>query len=265
MKRFSLLMMVMILSITLLGGCGQKDTATNNEVSATGNTIVIGTAGCYPPLEWIDKESNELVGFDIEIMDAICREVGLKTQYKVIAFDGLVPALQSKEIDLIDCGLTITEERKKAIAFSNPYLKSGDTFMYPKNKDIKGPEDLSGKFVGIQANSSTQFGLEKINKELKEAGKEPLKLKMFKTMQDAIAELKIGGVEAVAIDYPMAADYLTNHPNEPFKYNKPFASCDFGFGIRQDNQDLVEKVNEGLAKIKETGEYDKLMAKYFSE
>jgi polar amino acid transport system substrate-binding protein len=82
-------------------------------------------------------------------------------------------------------------------------------------------------------------------------------------MSDAIAELQIKGVQAVAIDYPMAAYYMTNNPNSTFKLDLPFASCNFGMGFRKDDTELVDKINQGLSTIKENGVYDKLITKYF--
>ena len=264
MKKHIAVILIFAAMLSLFAvGCGGQDAAQNDQTPAEENTIVIGTAGCSPPMEWVDVKSNELVGFDIDGMNAICKEVGLKAEYKVIAFDGLIPALQSKEIDVIDCGLTITDERKESIAFSDPYFKSGDSLMYWDNQKIDTPEDLSGKGAGVQANSSTHYALEEVSKKLESEGKAPIKLKMFKTMSDAIADLQIQGVDAVAIDYPMAVDYLTKNPNATFKLNSPFATCDFGMGLRQDDTELVEKINQGLSAIKESGEYDKLVAKYF--
>ena len=255
-KQFSVILGICVFFSVFLIGCGaKKDNASS--------TVVIGTAGCYPPMESVDVKTNELVGFDIDLMNAVCAEVGLKPEYKIIAFDGLIPALQAKEIDVIACGLTITEKRKEVIAFSDPYFQSGDSLMYWDDQVIASPEDLSGKSAGVQANSSTHYALEKVSKQLEKEGKEPIKLKMFKTMSDAIAELQIKGVQAIAIDYPMAADYMTKNPKSNFNVNSPFATCDFGMGLRKGDTELVNKINKGLAIIKENGEYDKLLAKYF--
>lgn len=244
-----------ILSVSTIGYAKNKDNAEN--------TIVIGTAGCYPPMEWVDVKSNKLIGFDIDLMNAVCLEAGLQPEYKIIAFDGLIPALQSTEIDVIACGLTITEKRKEVITFSDPYFQSGDSLMYWDDQTITGPEDLSGKSAGVQANSSTHYALEEISQQLKNEGKAPINFKMFKSMSDAIAELQIKGVQAVAIDYPMAAYYMTNNPNSTFKLDLPFASCNFGMGFRKDDTELVDKINQGLSTIKENGVYDKLITKYF--
>ena len=257
-KQLGVLFILGVILSVCIVGCGEKK---NNAE----NTIVIGTAGCYPPMESIDVKTNTLIGFDIDLMNAVCAEVGIHPEYKVIAFDGLIPALQSKEIDVIACGLTITEKRKEVIAFSDPYFQSGDSLMYWDDQTVNSPEDLSGKGVGVQANSSTHYALEKVSTKLENEGKASIQLKMFKTMSDAIAALQIKGVQAIAIDYPMAIDYMNNNPTSKFKVNSPFASCDFGMGLRKDDTGLVSKINKGLSAIKANGGYDKLLAKYFSK
>ena len=257
-KQMGILFILGVILSACIIGCGEKKDTTKD-------TIVIGTAGCYPPMESIDVKTNQLIGFDIDLMNAVCAEAGLHPEYKVIAFDGLIPALQSKEIDVIACGLTITQQRKEVIAFSDPYFQSGDSLMYWDDQTVNSPEDLSGKSVGVQANSSTHYALEKVSKKLETEGKASIELQMFKTMSDAIAALQIKGVQAIAIDYPMAADYMNTNPDSHFKVNLPFASCDFGMGLRKDAAELVNKINKGLSAIRENGDYDKLLAKYFSK
>ena len=135
-----------------LAGCG-KDAAnnsSNNQGAADGKKIIVmGTNAEFPPFEY--REGEKVVGFDVEIAKKIAEKLGAELQIEDMTFDGLIPALEAGKIDFIAAGMSITEERKKNVDFSNGYYKASQVIITLKdNTEINGPEDLENKTIGVQ-------------------------------------------------------------------------------------------------------------------
>ena len=182
----------------------------------------------------------------------------MKAEIQNINFDGLIPALASKNIDVSISGMTINDERKKNVLFSEPYYKSGLTIVVKKdNNDINGFKDLAGKTVAVQIGTTSA----------KEVKKNPdIHVKELNSSADTFLELKAGGVQAVVNDRPVNDYYIAKSGETDVRVvNELLTSEDYGIAMSKDNQELQKKVNEALKKLKENGKYDEIYQKWFGK
>ena len=134
----SALLMIIVMAVA---GCGGQDKAKSDA-----KVLRVGTEATYAPFEFQDDKSKEYIGFDMDLIRAVGKQMGYEVQIQNLSFDGLIPALEAGNIDLAASGMTITEERAKKILFSEPYYKAGISVMVKEgNNDIKSFNDLAGK------------------------------------------------------------------------------------------------------------------------
>lgn len=274
MRRLSrrLVWIAAVMAVTLLAACGKaaqpagdqaggQPQSGGSQPSAELPTYVVGTEAAYPPFEYIDEQTNQFGGFDIELMEAIAGEAGFKVEWKNVAWDALFPALHTKQIDLIISAMTITDERARQVQFSDPYFNAGQVIMVRGDATgVDGPEDLVGRKVGVQANTTGQFAVEKIE------GMKPEDIVPFESTPDAFNALVTGQVEAVVADLPVVVEFIKNNPDKDVKMaGAPFTVEYYGIAMRKGETELLEKVNRGLAAVKASGKYDELYAKYFGQ
>ncbi|WP_410508832.1 basic amino acid ABC transporter substrate-binding protein [Methanosarcina hadiensis] len=226
-------------------------------------TYIVGTEAQFPPFEIVDSKGN-VVGFDVDLLNAIAEDQGFKVQYLDQDFAGLIPALQTGNIDIIASGMTITEEREGEVDFSEPYITAGLALAVPiNNEEIQSVDDLKGKTVAVQTGSTGFMKAE----ELKEAGV-IAKIKDFPHVNEAIEELKIGGADAMINDLPVTEAFIAAQPGVIKIVGEPLNSESYGFAVRTGNTELLQKINAGLENVKASGEYDELLTnlpKYMEE
>ena len=242
MKKFFKLMLMSLLSVVI-----------SVSVFAKNNIVYVGTNAEFAPFEYLDK--NKIVGFDIDLLDAISKETGLEFKIQDMAFDGLLPALQTKKIDMVIAGMSATPERQKAVAFSKPYFKAKQVVITTpeKAKSLKSFKDLSGKKVGVMLG----FTGDTVVSEIK-----GVKVERFNAAYAAILALSQNKIDAVVLDSEPAKKYTAN--NKQFVIaNIPAEEEDYAIAFRKNDKELINKVNAALDKIKANGEYDKILKKYF--
>ena len=242
MKKFVKLMLMFLLSVVI-----------SISVFAKNNVVYVGTNAEFAPFEYLDK--NKIVGFDIDLLDAISKETGLEFKIQDMAFDGLLPALQTKKIDMVIAGMSATPERQKAVAFSKPYFKAKQVVITTpeKAKSLKSFKDLSGKKVGVMLG----FTGDTVVSEIK-----GVKVERFNAAYAAILALSQNKIDAVVLDSEPAKKYTAN--NKQFVIaNIPAEEEDYAIAFRKNDKELINKVNAALDKIKSNGEYDKILKKYF--
>jgi glutamine transport system substrate-binding protein len=169
----------------------------------------------------------------------------------------LIPALNSGNIDMVAAGMSITDERKKAVTFSDPYYTSGLTIVVTKdNNEIKSLKDLEGKKIAVQ------IGTTGADKAAKVPG---AKVTSFNTNAEVFLELENKGVDAVIIDKPVAAYYMTKEGKDKDKMvGETMDAESYGFAFKKDSK-LAADVNKALAELKKDGEYDKIYTKWFGK
>lgn len=214
--------------------------------------LVMGTEATFPPFEFVN-EKNEITGFDVEIGKALAEKLGVKLEVKDMAFDGLLPALNVGKFDIIIAGMTITDDRKKVVSFSDKYFEAGQAVVVNGNdKKYNSLQELSGKKVAVQAGTTGDLMISEVE------GTDVIR---FSKYTEAFLELSLKRVEAVVIDYSTAESYLKT--NKKLSVASPILSEEsYGIAIKKDNTDLLKAVNEFLKEFKDNG-YDELNKKWF--
>jgi len=261
LKKFRWFLLISLLVFGLIfsaAGCGGGEEASKEESGKEELVIKAGTDAAYAPMEY-KGENGEVEGFDADLIKAIGKAVGLKVSIKHVDWDGLFPALESGDINCIISSMTITEERKKIVDFSEPYFEATQVIAVKKGSDIKGLEDLVGKKVGVQQNTTGHYAVEELE------GMKDEDIKKFPTTPDALINLTNGLVDAVVADAPVVYNYIKHNPDAGLVTitDDDFEKEYYGIAVKKGNKELLDKINEGLAKVKEDGTYDKLYKKYF--
>jgi ABC-type amino acid transport substrate-binding protein len=233
---------------------GGTEPGGEEESSGGGETLTVGSDIPYPPFEQGKKGSY--TGFDVELMEAIGKEIGREPEFIDSSFETIFRDLAQGKFEAVMSAATITEEREKVVAFSNPYYLSEQAILVKEGSSITGLSDLKGKVVGAQQGTT---GLE-LGKEKAEAGE----LRPFPEGPDADNALKAGTVEAVIIDAPVAKQQAEELGGIEIVEKVPTEET-YGIAIAKEDTELVEQVNEGLAKTIEDGSYAKVYEKWFKE
>lgn len=264
MKKIIALAMTVVMSGLLLAGCGSSSTAGTASTGGAANTtpqkIVVGLDDTFAPMGFRD-DKNELVGFDIDMAKEAAKRLGMQVEFKPIDWSSKEVELNSKKIDAIWNGLSITEERKKNVAFTKPYMVNRQIIVVLTNSNIKTKADLAGKVVGTQDGSSS---VDAINADPATA-KTFKEIKKYPDFVSALTDLKAGRVQAVVIDEIVGRYYMTKKPGEYAVIKEDFGSEEFGIGLRKDDNQLLEKIQKALDDMKKEGKSSEISKKWFGE
>lgn len=242
---------IILFSFSILGCSGSEKGSAKAET-----TIKVGTDATYPPFGFKDEATGALTGFDIDIIQAIGKEENLKVEVENLNFDGLLPALESGNINVAISDMTITKERAAQVDFSDPYYKAGTGLVVGiDNNTIHSFKDLEGKRIGVSIGST---GAE-VAHTIKDG-----QVREFNTIVDAFLELKNGGIDVVLNDTPVNQYYIdTKGKNSAKIVGEDYDVQPLGIAVKKGNTELLSKINKGLAKIKENGQYAVIYKKWF--
>lgn len=247
-------MMAVISAVAMLtAGCGGSDKKADAE-----KVLRVGTEPTFAPFEFQEEGSKDYTGFDMDLARAIGKQMGYKVEIVSMGFDALIPALNTGNIDAVAAGMSINEERKKAVDFSDPYYTSGLIVMVNKdNTEVKSIKDLEGKRIAAQIGTTG----EKSARSVANA-----KVTSFNTNTEAAMELKNKGVDAVINDSPVVGYYLAQGGNETAMTVGDIMEAEqYAIAVKKGNDKLAADINKALAELKKNGEYDKLYKKWFGE
>ncbi|MFW7343115.1 glutamine ABC transporter substrate-binding protein GlnH [Pollutimonas sp. H1-120] len=224
--------------------------------AAQAKELLVATDTAFVPFEF--KQDGKYTGFDIELWDAIAKQAGLKYSLRPMDFNGIIPGLQTRNIDVALAGITIRDDRKKVIDFSDPYYESGLAILVGKdNNTIKTAKDLEGKMVAVKIGTATVDYLK--------ANVPNAKLKLFPNIDNAFLELATGRVDAVVHDTPNLQYFAKTGGQGRVKVVGSLKSGDF-YGIAfPKGSDLVPTVNKALKALQDNGQYDALYTKWFGQ
>jgi polar amino acid transport system substrate-binding protein len=221
--------------------------------------VRIATEGAYPPFNFVDPDGT-LKGFDVEIAMALCEKMGATCTLVAQDWDGIIPALLAGKFDAIVASMTITEERKQTVDFTDRYYRTPLAVIGRKDmpEDVS-PEALKGKMLGAQS-STTQAAYAEENYQA--AGAE---LMLYPTQDDANLDLAAGRLDGIVGDKFVVMEWLKNDGKDCCKLlgDAPNTTSDTGIAVRKEDQDLKEKLNAAIKAIRDDGTYDKIRAKYF--
>ncbi|BCJ91558.1 amino acid ABC transporter substrate-binding protein [Terrihabitans soli] len=221
-------------------------------------TLKIGSEGAYPPFNTKDTAGN-VVGFDIDIAQAMCAEMKVTCTVVTQDWDGMIPALVNKKFDFVSASMSITEERQKVVNFTDPYYSNKLQFVAKKGTELSvKPEDLKKKIIGAQR---ATIAAEWIEKNIG-AG---TNVKLYDTQENAWLDLEAGRTDAVLADAFLSYDWLQSPTGKNFEFkDKPVFDDDkIGMAVRKEDKELLAKLNAALKKVIESGTYDTINKKYF--
>jgi ABC-type amino acid transport substrate-binding protein len=238
-------------------GCGSSDDSTTGSADTSGNSgggeaLTVGSDIPYPPFE--QGKAGNYTGFDIELMEAIGKKIGRTPEFQDTSFETIFRDVAQGKFEAVISAATITEEREKAVAFSDPYYLSEQAILVKEGSDITGLDDLSGKTVGAQQGTT---GLE-LGKEKADAGE----LRPYPEGPDAVNALKSGTVEAVIIDAPVAQNAVEKSGGVEIAEKVPTEES-YGIALAKDNSELLEEINTGLEEVISDGTYTTIYKKWF--
>lgn len=215
--------------------------------------LTIGTEAQFPPFE-IRKADGSFYGFDIALGEALAKELELKPKFVDTDFASIIVSLNSGKFDIAMSAMTITEDRKKTVNFSDPYFDAGLSMVVPINSTIKNVNDLNGKIVGVQFGTIGDLYVSEL-KNIKE-------IKRYAHATDAFLDMKNRKVDAVINDDVVNKPIIASDPKSFKIVGGLFAVEQYGIVIPKDNPDLLVKVNAALKKLKENGTYDQIYNQY---
>jgi polar amino acid transport system substrate-binding protein len=253
MKRLIPMILVIAALFSILTGCSSKSSGAKD------NTLVIGIDDKFAPMGFRD-ENNKIVGFDIDYANAAAEKMGKKVKFQPIDWSTKEAELSSGRIDLIWNGYTITDERKKKVLFTKPYLKNAQVVVTLADSKLTKLDDLNGKVVGLQTLSSAADALDAA----------PIKAKIktvteFADNVQALTDLKSGRLDAVVID-EVVIDYYMKKEKESFKVlQESLAPEEYGIGVKKGNEALLEKLQKALNEMNEDGTAAGISEKWFGE
>lgn len=241
-KIISLILAVASICACLSGCGGSKD------------KLVMGTNAAFPPYEFKDDSGN-IVGIDAEVAKLIADKLGMELEIKDMDFDGIIAAVQGGSIDIGMAGMTVTDERKKSVDFSDTYAKGIQVIIVNEDSTIKSADDLKNKKIGVQASTTgdiyatDDFGESNI--------------KRYKTGAAAVAALTSKVVDAVIIDNEPAKEFVNANKGTKI-LEASYADEDYAIAVSKDKKDLLEKINKALNELKDDGSVQKIVDKYIS-
>jgi polar amino acid transport system substrate-binding protein len=235
--------------------------------------LVLGTGGAlaadhyvngidanYPPFAFVDK-TGKPSGFDVDAMDWIAKKMGFTVEHKPMDWDGIIPSLLAKKIDMVCSGMSISPERQERVNFSNPYWSIRKYLLVRKDSSLTKDDLLKGKkTLGVQAGTNEAEKL----KQLAEKDGYNYTLKFYESPPLAIEDLVNGRIDGAAID-SAPADEAMNKGKKPIKVAGEFADPDnFGVAVRKDDKALLDKLNKGYELLKKDPYWEQLKAKYIN-
>ncbi len=255
MKKIICLVLALCMTACLFAGCGSdssKDAESTASVAESKGTLTMGTNATFPPYEFVD-DNGEVAGIDAEIAKAIADKLGMTLEIKDMEFDSLIPAVQGGSIDIVLAGMTVTDERKESVNFTDSYATGTQVIIVKEDSAIASVDDLEGKTIGVQSGTTgdayctDDYGQDHV--------------KQFSSGALAVAALVNGQVDCVVIDNEPAKNFVA--ANTGLKIlGTEYVTENYAAAIAKTNTDLLGKVNGAIAELKADGIIDGIIAKY---
>ena len=220
--------------------------------SANSGKLVMATNAAFPPYEMV--EGSEIVGIDPEIAKLIADDLGRELVIEDMAFDSIIAAVQTGKADIAMAGLTITEDRKQNINFSDPYTEAAQVIVVRTDSDVASPDDLTGKTVGVQIGTTGDIYAEDI---------EGATVERYSKYFEAINALTQQKIDAVIVDREPAKVFV-NDSDELKMIDEEFTLEEYAIGVSKENTELLDQINASLKKLQESGKIDEIINKYIN-
>lgn len=245
--KLSSIVLALVMSVCVFAGC------SSNEAEKS-NVLTMATSADFPPYEYY--ENDEIVGIDIDIMNAVCEKIGMELEPQDMSFDSVIGAAQTGKTDIAMSGITITEDRKNMVDFTIPYTSTAQSIIVVAGGEISAKADLEGKKIGVQINTTgdtqvtEEFGDDAVDR--------------FQNGALAVESLKNGKVDCVVIDDEVAKALVD--ANEGLEIIADAYSIEeYAIALKKGNTELLDKINAALEQLLEDGTIDTIMDKYIEE
>ena len=253
----------MVLSMAACGSADNsssdaKDGSAAAETTKTSDsdTLVMATNATFPPYEYVDGE--ECKGIDIEIAQAIADAMGKKLEVDDIDFDSIIPAITTGKADMALAGMTVTDERKENVDFSDSYATGVQVIIVPEDSDITGPDDLANdKMIGVQQGTTGHIYCSDTPEK---GGFGEDHVTAYPNGASAIQALQTGKVDAVVIDNEPAKAFVAENPGLKI-LDTEYVTEDYAIAVKKGNTELLDQINETLAKLKADGTLQSIIDK----
>ncbi len=281
MKKIKKLITIFIAGTMIVSGligCGKSEGSTgniasSNSVSSNGpltieklkevGTLVSATEAANEPFEYLDN--NEIVGYDVDILKYICKDMGVELKLEDLPFQGILAGLEAKKYDMVSAALGVTKERGEKYLLTYP-IQEGTTVLIKKkgNDKIKSVDDMEGKVVGTQTASYSETDVNTFNDSLKtNGGKGYNELKLYATYPEAYMELKNGRIDLVAQSVAIANILIKNNPDDYEIVGEVGEKSYTSWAFRKEDKEVYDFFNEEIHKMKEDGTLKELQEKWF--
>ena len=242
MKKFAALLLALCLMMTA--------------ALAAAETVTVAFNPEYPPFEYV--EGDQYAGYDVDLIQAVAEKAGFEIEFEAMDFDAVIAAVQTNPNTIGVSGISITDERKLSVNFSEGYINAGLIVVIKKDSGYASTDDLAGKLIGVQMGTTSDFAAEEITGQANVA--------QYKTFLNAIMDLQGDKVDAVIVDKPVGLAILANLADENLEIVDMGLQADwYGIEVNKDNTELLDKINAALAELEAEGFYEELAVKYFTE
>ena len=239
-------LLVLIAAVLLIAGvsCSKKDDSAAKGTDEAAK-LIIASDCTWPPMEFVNAD-KEMVGYDIDFINAVAEEGGFEIVIRNTAWDGIFASLANGECDAVISSVTITDERKKTMDFSTPYINAGQVLIVGAGSSAETLADLAGKEVGAQIGTTGAI----------EIGNSSATLKTYDELGFAIEDLSNGRIEGVVADTPIAADYVLQ--NDTYKgklmiVGDSFTDEYYGIAVKKGNTEVLDLINKGVKAVQDKG------------
>ena len=247
MKKFLVLVLVGLLGIGLFGCSSQ-----NKEEGK----LIVGVDDAFPPMTYRDPNTNDIIGFDVDMGEEIAKRIGVILEWQPIEWKGMVQSLKTKKIDMVICGVTITPEREEQIFLSDPYMDAGISMAVKKGyRGISSVKDLADKKIGVQTGSSGDKGLTELGFTEN--------VSTYDAYPAVFNDLGIGRIDVVAVDTVVGSYFIKERSSEFELLPEKIITEKYGVALVKDNTDLQKKVKEAIAAMKVDGSLEAIAVKWF--
>ncbi|MCR5626067.1 MAG: basic amino acid ABC transporter substrate-binding protein [Lachnospiraceae bacterium] len=251
MKKKIIVALVLSLSVLALSACGAKQSASAKK------DIIVGTNAEFPPFEYIDDSGNP-DGFDIALVKAIGEKLGKNVTIQNMEFDSLISSIGTKT-DLVIAGMTVTDERKQSVDFTEPYYTAVQSVIVPVGSAIASFDDLKGKKIGVQMGTTADF----ISSDIEGA-----ETARYNKSIDAVNDLLNGRLDCVIVDKNPAETFVASHTGELEALegsNFDFEDESYAMAVAKGDAEFLKQVNDALSELKADGTIDKLTEEYIGD
>ena len=241
-------LIALLLALMMLG--------TAAAAMAEENPVIVAFNPEYPPFEYVNGDDYE--GYDVDLINAIAAKAGFEIEFLAMDFDAVIAAVLTNPNTIGVSGISITEERKLSVDFSEGYINAGLIVVVKKDSGYATTEDLNGKIIGVQMGTTSDFAAEQITGQSNVA--------QYKTFQNAIMDLQGNKVDAVIVDKPVGMAILASLADDSLEIVDMGLQADwYGIEVNKENPELLGKINAALKELEAEGFYEELAVKYFSE